>query len=107
MIKGMDVMDSEAAKYKFEREKNKYSCSEHLERFRQIPISRGMDPTHAVPSAKKNRSYSGSSDSSSDSSGSSSSLSALARTHQTKTIKSNKPIPHLPILVGLVCPRLL
>ncbi len=47
MIKGMDVMESEAAKYKFEREKNKYSCSEHLERFRQIQISRGMDPTHA------------------------------------------------------------
>jgi hypothetical protein len=62
MIKGMVVIDSDAAKYKFEHEKIKYSCLEHLERFRQIQISRGMDPTHAVPSAKKNCSDSGISD---------------------------------------------
>jgi hypothetical protein len=91
MIKGMDVMESEAAKYKFEREKNKYSCSEHLERFRQIQISRGMDPTHAVPLAKKNSSSdssgssSSSSDSSSDSSGSSSSSSAVGTDSSNKT----------------------
>jgi hypothetical protein len=87
MIKGMDVMDSEAAKYKFEGKKNKYSCSEHLERFRQIQISHGMDPTHAVPSAKKNRSDSGSSDSSSNSSGSSSSSSAVGTDSSNKNDK--------------------
>ncbi len=87
MIKGMDVMDSEAAKYKFEREKHKYSCSEHLERFRQIQISHGMDPTHAVLSAKKNHSNSGSSDSSSDSSGSSSSSSAVGMDSSNKNNK--------------------
>jgi hypothetical protein len=100
----MDVMESEAAKYKFEREKNKYSCSEHLERFRQIQISRGMDPTHAVPLAKKkNRSASESSgDSSSNSSGSSLSSSAVGTDSSNK-----KKVPHLPSLVGVVCPWLL
>ena len=82
MIKGMDVMDSEAAKYKFEREKISTN-SERLIRFRQIQISRGMDPTHAVPSA--NRSDSGSRYSSSISSGSSSSLSAVGTDTSNKT----------------------
>jgi len=87
MIKGMVVIDSDAAKYKFEHEKIKYSCLEHLERFRQIQISRGMDPTHAVPSAKKNCSDSGISDWSSDSSGSRSSSSAVGTDSSNKNDK--------------------
>ena len=83
MIKGMDIMTSEAAKFAFECDKIKYSSSEHLERYRQIQISRGMDPTHAVPSA--NRSDSGSRYSSSISSGSSSSLSAVGTDTSNKT----------------------
>jgi hypothetical protein len=31
MIKGMDIMASESAKFAFERDKHKYSSSEHLE----------------------------------------------------------------------------
>jgi hypothetical protein len=40
MIKGMDIMASESAKFAFDRDKLKYSSSEHVERFRQIMISR-------------------------------------------------------------------
>jgi len=85
MIKGMDVMESEAAKFKFGRDKIKYSSSEHLEHFRQIQISCGMDSMHAVPLA--NCSDSGSSDSSSNSSGSSSSSSAVGTDTSNKTDK--------------------
>ena len=53
MIKGMDIMASESAKHVFNHDKLKYSSSEHLERYRQIQISRGMDPTFAVPSANR------------------------------------------------------
>jgi hypothetical protein len=83
MIKGMDIMASESAKFAFERDKHKYSSSEHLERYRQIQISCGMDPTYAVPSA--NCSDSGSSSSSSISSGSSLSSSAVGTDTSNKT----------------------
>ena len=63
--------------------KKKYSCSEHLEHFRQIQISCGMDPTYAVPLT--NCSDSGNSSSSSNSSGISSSSSAVGTDTSNKT----------------------
>jgi len=78
MIKGMDVMASESAKFAFDRNKLKYSSSEHVEHFRQIMIARGMDPLYAVLSA--NHSDSGNSCSSSNSSESSSSSSSAVGT---------------------------
>ena len=41
MIKKMDFMALESAKFAFDHDKSKYSSSEHLERYRQIQISRG------------------------------------------------------------------
>ena len=83
MIKGTDVMASESAKFAFDRVKLKYSSSEHVERFRQIMIARGMDPLYAVPLA--NRSDSENSCSSSNSSESSSSSSAVGMDTSNKT----------------------
>jgi hypothetical protein len=69
MIKGMDIMALESAKFAFDRDKSKYSSSEHLERYRQIQISRGYC--------------------------------------RLIIILVVGVVPCLPILVGVVCPRLL
>ena len=78
MIKGMDIMASESAKIVFGHYKLKYSSSEHLERYRQIQIARGLDPTYAVPSANRSDGSVNSSGSSSSNSSGSSSLSSSA-----------------------------
>ena len=70
----------------FDRDKLKYSSSEHLECYRQIQIARGMDPTYAVPSANRSDgSINSIGSSSSNSSGSSSSLSAVGTDTSNKT----------------------
>ena len=85
MIKGMDVMASESAKFEFDRAKLKYSSSEHVEHFRQIMIARGMDPLYAALLA--NRSDSGNSCSSSNSSESSSSPSSAVGTDTSNKLQ--------------------
>jgi hypothetical protein len=49
MIEGIDLITSENAKQLYERDKRKYSSKANRERFRQLCISRGMDPGHAAP----------------------------------------------------------
>ena len=91
MIEGIDLITSENAKQFFECDKHKYSSKTHLEGFRQLMISHGMDPGHVAPPTSASEGTSRSSSSSSSSSGSSS-TSSLGISSATSALDSSSAI---------------
>jgi hypothetical protein len=65
MIEGIDLITSENVIQLFECDKHKYISKTNLERFRQLMISRGMDPGHADPATSPSEGTSRSSSSNS------------------------------------------
>ncbi len=102
MIEGIDLITSENVKHIFKCDKGKYSSKANLECYRQLMITRGMDPTHGILSVNQksnegeytpNGGSSRSSSSSSSSSGSSSTYSLSSSFSSAIGSDVSKPIP--------------
>jgi hypothetical protein len=100
MIKEMDVMTSDNAKFGFDCDKNNYKSPTHVKCLRQLMITRGMDPKYVDLSIKvKSNEEDYSSDSTSSSSGSSSSSSSSS----SSATGSDGSNPMLECAAGTMC----